>query len=250
MHRAIQPLLQVGLIAIILGAWEAAARIQFVNPQLLPPPSVVAPHVFAFLVQPEMLYHLWVTSAQVVTAFVLVAPIGIALGLLLGENDYLGRAFKPFFYFVASVPKSVFLPIFILAFGIGFTEKVLFGMFQAIFVLVISAIAAANSVPGDLITVARSYGAKRWQLYMQIYWPAMLPVLLEGIRLAMIFNITGVVFAEMYAARAGLGSLISNWGMSFQMPELLSGIALTAAFSIIINESLRSYERRVGRWRE
>ena len=51
MHRAIQPLLQVGLIAIILGAWEAAARIQFVNPQLLPPPSVVAPHVVAFLVK-------------------------------------------------------------------------------------------------------------------------------------------------------------------------------------------------------
>ncbi len=206
MHRAIQPLLQVGLIAIILGGWEAAVRIQLVNPQLLPPPTAVAPHVVAFLTQAEMLYHLWVTSAQVVTAFVLVAPIGIALGLLLGENDYLGRAFKPFFYFVASVPKSVFLPIFILAFGIGFTEKVAFGMFQAIFVLVISAIAAANSVPADLITVARSYGAKRWQLYTQIYWPAMLPVLLEGIRLAMIFNITGVVFAEMYVARAGLGS--------------------------------------------
>jgi NitT/TauT family transport system permease protein len=249
MHRAIQPLLQVGLIAIILGGWEAAARIQLFNPKLLPPPTAVAPHIVAFLTQPEMLYHLWVTSSQVVTAFVLVAPIGIALGLLLGENDYLGRAFKPFFYFVASVPKSVFLPVFILAFGIGFTEKVAFGMFQAIFVLVISAIAAANSVPGDLITVARSYGAKRWQLYTQIYWPAMLPVLLEGIRLAMIFNITGVVFAEMYVARAGLGSLISNWGMSFQMPELFSGIALTAAFSIIINETLRYYERRVGRWR-
>jgi NitT/TauT family transport system permease protein len=53
----------------------------------------------------------------------------------------------------------------------------------------------------------------------------------------------------MYVARAGLGSLISNWGMSFQMPELLSGIVLTAAFSIIINESLRYYERRVGWWR-
>ena len=249
MHRGTQRLVQLGLIAAVLGGWEAAARFGLADPRMLPPPSAVWVELSAFIVDPGMLYHLWVTTSQVVTAFVLVAPVGIALGLLLGESDYFGRAFKPFFYFVASVPKSVFLPIFILAFGIGFTQKVAFGMFQAIFVLVISAIAAAQSVPADLVTVARSYGAKRWQLYIHVYWPAMLPVLVEGIRLAMIFNITGVIFAEMYVARSGLGSLISDWGMSFQMTKLFSGIVVAATFSIIINEMLRFYERRVEQWR-
>jgi NitT/TauT family transport system permease protein len=249
MHRTIQALVQLGLLAGVVGGWEAATRFGLADPRLLPPPSAVGVELYAFFTVGPGQYHLWVTTSQVVTAFVLIAPVGIALGLLLGESDYLGRAFKPFFYFVASVPKSVFLPIFVLAFGIGFTQKVAFGMFQAIFVLVISAIAAAQSVPANLVTVARSYGAKRWHLYIHIYWPAMLPVLLEGIRLAMIFNITGVIFAEMYAARSGLGSLISTWGMSFQMAKLFAGIVVAAAFSIIINEMLRFYERRVEKWR-
>jgi len=244
-----RPLIQLGIVAALLGVWEAAVAVGAADPRMLPPPSLVAEHLWGMLGDQRVLRNLWVTSAQVGLAFAIVAPLGIALGLLLGENDYLGRAFKPFFYFLAGVPKSVFLPIFILAFGIGFTQKVAFGVFQAVFVLVISAIAAAGSVPPALVKVARSYGATRRQLYTQIYLPSMMPIVVEGMRLGMIFNITGVVFAEMYVARAGIGHLIATWGMSFQMPQLFAGIFLTALLSIAVNETLRWYERRVGRWR-
>lgn len=249
MSRAGTLLAQIGIVAGIFLFWEAAVQTGVANARIVPPPSLVLPRAFAMLGDPIVLYHLWITSAQVLLAFILVAPIGVAIGLLLGESDYFGRAFKPFFYFVASVPKSVFLPVFILAFGIGFTQKVAFGMFQAIFVLVISAIAAAESVSSDFVKMARAYGATRRQLYVDIYLPAMLPVVVEGLRLGMIFNITGVLFAEMYVSRAGLGHLVSNWGMRFEMVNLFAGILLAAVLSIAVNETLRWYENRVGAWR-
>ena len=77
----------------------------------------------------------------------------------------------------------------------------------------------------------------------------MLPVIDEGLRLGMIFNITGVLFAEMYVSRAGLGHLVSNWGMSFEMVKLFAGILLAAVLSIAVNETLRWYEKRIGAWR-
>ncbi len=249
MSRAGTLLARIGIVAGIFLFWEAAVQTGVANARIVPPPSLVLPRAFAMLGDPIVLYHLWITSAQVLLAFILVAPIGVAIGLLLGESDYFGRAFKPFFYFVASVPKSVFLPVFILAFGIGFTQKVAFGMFQAIFVLVISAIAAAESVSSDFVKMARAYGATRRQLYVDIYLPAMLPVVVEGLRLGMIFNITGVLFAEMYVSRAGLGHLVSNWGMRFEMVNLFAGILLAAVLSIAVNETLRWYENRVGAWR-
>jgi NitT/TauT family transport system permease protein len=240
---------QIGLIAGTLLLWEAAVRAGMADARTLPPPSAVAVRIVGMLGDSTVLGNLWITTAEVFLAFVLVTPIGIALGLLLGENDYLGRAFRPFFYFLASVPKSVFLPIFILCFGIGFTQKVAFGMFQVVFVLVISAIAAAESVPAALVQLARSYGASRRQLYLEIYLPSMLPIILEGMRLGMIFNITGVLFAEMYVSRAGLGHLVQLWGMRFDMVSLFAGIFLAAGLSIMVNETLRWYERRVGQWR-
>jgi ABC-type nitrate/sulfonate/bicarbonate transport system permease component len=174
----------------------------------------------------------------------------VGIGLVLAESDYLGRAFRPFFYFLASVPKSVFLPAFILIFGIGFSQKVAFGVFQAIFVLVISTIASVASVEPELLKLARSYGASRTAIYRDIYWPAMLPFIVEGMRLGVIFSITGVVFAEMYIARAGIGAQIATWGQTFQMANLYAGILLISVLSILINESLRWYELRVGKWRQ
>ena len=53
---------------------------------------------------------------------------------------------------------------------------------------------------------------------MRIYVPSMMPVLLETLRISMIFNFTGVMIAEMYASRTGIGHLIASWGENFQMP--------------------------------
>ncbi|MDR5837473.1 ABC transporter permease [Caballeronia sp. LZ034LL] len=242
-------LTQAAIIAGFVLVWHLTVAGRFVDPMLLPGPAEVFARMIHLLGDAQSLHHLGVTLGEVMLAVVLVTPVGIALGLFLGENAYWGAAFRPLFYFMSSVPKSVFLPVFILALGMGFSQKVAFGMFQAIFVLVVAAIAAAQSVPVDYVRTARSFGATRAQIYRHVYLPAMLPVILEGLRLGMIFNITGVLFAEMYVSRAGLGYLIANWGMNFDIVSLLAGIVLASLVSIMVNEALRWYEHRVGAWR-
>ena len=144
----------------------------------------------------------------------------------------------------------VVFSMLMLMFGIGFTQKTVFGFFQAIFPLVIATIAAVHAVPGELTRVARAYGATRLQIYVNIQWPAMLPLVIEGIRLAILFDIVGVVFAEMTAGRTGLGTRIFVWGEQFQMADLIAGVLLAALIGVFFNESLRAYERRIGRWRQ
>jgi len=79
--------------------------------------------------------------------------------------------------------------------------------------------------------------------------PSMLPVLLEALRISMIFNFTGVMIAEMYASRTGIGHLIANWGENYQMPELFAGVILLAVIAICFNETVRALEARVSTWR-
>ena len=112
-----------------------------------------------------------------------------------------------------------------------------------------SATAAVESVKQDHVLVARSCGATRGQILMRIYVPSMMPVLLETLRISMIFNFTGVMIAEMYASRTGIGHLIANWGENFQMPELFSGVILLAAVAIAFNEAVRLLAGRVSKWR-
>src|SRR5258705_13806581 len=88
----------------------------------------------------------------------------------------------------------------------------------------------------DHVLLARSYGATRMQILTRVYVPSMMPLLLETLRISMIFNFTGVMIAEMYASRTGIGHLISNCGENFQLPQLFARVLLLAAVGIAFND--------------
>ena len=73
--------------------------------------------------------------------------------------------------------------------------------------------------------------------------------LLEALRISMIFNLTGVILAEMYASRDGIGHQIATWGENFQMKQLLAGVVMVAAIAMTFNELVRWVETRCSHWR-
>jgi NitT/TauT family transport system permease protein len=237
------------LLAVVLAAWEVLPRNGVVNPMLLPPLTDVLAMLVQLLGRPQVHEAILVTAAEVIVSFIIAVPLGAAIGVLIAEYDYAGQVFKPLLFYVFSVPKSIFLPMFILIMGIGFQQKVAYAAFSTIFVVIMSATAAVESVKADHVLVARSYGATRMQILTRVYVPSMLPILLETLRISMIFNFTGVMIAEMYASRTGIGHLIANWGENFQLPQLFAGVILLAAVAITFNETVRFLEHRVSAWR-
>jgi NitT/TauT family transport system permease protein len=211
---------------------------------------VVAAALVRLAGPPEVLASLGVTAWEVAAAFLLATPLGLGLGFLLAEVPALGALFRPLVNFLFGVPKSIFLPVFILVFGVSIPQKIAFGVFTTIFVLIVGGIAAVQSVPPELITVSRAYGASRAQIAREIYLPAMAPILLESARLGMVFNITAVLLCEIYGARDGIGYRIASWGENLQMPQLYAALVIVAAAAVAVNEALRAVESRLGAWRE
>lgn len=240
---------RLALLALVLGLWEVLPRSGIVNPLLLPPLSDVLATLQGLLGRPAVHEAIAVTAAEVIVAFIIAVPLGAAAGILIAESDYIGEIFKPMLFYVFSIPKSIFLPMFILVFGIGFQQKVAYAAFTTAFVVLMSATAAVESVKSDHVTVARSFGATPMQILLRVYVPSMMPILLETLRISMIFNFTGVMIAEMYASRTGIGHLISNWGENFQMPQLFAGIIMLSAVAIAFNEIVRALEVRCSTWR-
>ena len=242
-------LIRLALLALVLGAWEWLPRLGAVNPMLLPPLSDVLAMLGQLLGRAQVHEAIAVTAAEVIVAFVIAVPLGAAIGVLAAENDYFGAIFRPMLFYVFSIPKSIFLPMFILMFGIGFGQKVAYAAFSTIFIVIMSAAAAVESVKADHVLVARSYGASPLQVLTRVYVPSMMPFLLETLRISMTFNFTGVMIAEMYASRTGIGHMIASWGENFQMKQLFAGVVLLAAAAIVFNEAVRFLEAKVGAWR-
>ncbi len=248
--RILEPLLVAAGIAGFFGLWEAMVAVQALDARIAPPPSVIAPMLVELLSRAAVLTSLGVTLQEVAFAFLISVPVGFFIGFTLAEIPGVGAVFRPVVNFLFGVPKSIFLPVFILTFGVGFQQKVAFGVFTTVFVLILGGIAAVEQIPRELITVARAFGANRWQIAREIYLPSMAPILLESARLGMIFNVTAVLLAEIYGARDGIGYRIAGWGESLQMPQLYAALAIVSVLAIAMNELLRLLEVRLGSWRQ
>jgi NitT/TauT family transport system permease protein len=208
---------RIAVVIAFFALWEALSRSGAVNPRLLPSASDTLLMLADLLQRDSVLHGLAVTGSEVLLAFVLGVPVAAAIGVLIAENRYVSDVLRPLLFFAFSIPKSIFLPMFILVFGVGFAQKVSFGFFSTIFIVIMSTTTAVESVKVEHLTVARSYGATPLQTAFRVYLPSMMPVLLEALRIAMIFNLTGVMLAEMYASREGIGHMIATWGENFQM---------------------------------
>jgi NitT/TauT family transport system permease protein len=234
----------------LLVLWEALVRLGRIDPGLAPAPSAILSALARLLQRPEVLTSLGVTAWEVLAAFLIAVPVGLLIGFALAEVPVLGALFRPLVNFLFGVPKSIFLPVFILIFGVSIPQKIAFGVFTTIFVLIVGGVASVQSVPRELVTVSRVYGADRWQIIREIYLPAMAPILLESARLGLVFNITAVLLCEIYGARDGIGYRIAAWGENLQMPQLYAALTIVAAAAVAVNEGLRLLEARLCSWRQ
>ncbi len=234
----------------LLALWEAMVRLGRLDATLAPAPTTILEALIRLGRRPEVMTSLGVTAGEVIAAFLVAVPVGLFIGFTLAEVPFLGALLRPLVNFLFGVPKSIFLPIFILVFGVSIPQKIAFGVFTTVFVMIMGGIAAVQSVPRELVTVSRVYGAGRLQIVREIYVPAMAPILLESIRLGMVFNITAVLLCEIYGARDGIGYRIAAWGENLQMPQLYAALTMVAAAAVAVNEVLRLLEARLCSWRQ
>jgi len=243
------PLLQGLVWGLIAGLWECSTRLGLVDADLLPPLSYTVAEAGRLLGSPAFMGQFGATASRVAIAFVLAAPVAVVAGFVIGERERLTRSLGPAILLALSIPQSVFLPLLILFFGTDALGKIVFGITHLSLVVVVNTIAATRSVSRDYVRALRSFGATPSQIYRHLYLPAMMPLVVTGLRVGLIFDILGVLIAEMYASRSGLGQLIFYYGESGNVVPLTAAILVISLATALVNACMRAAEHRAGRFR-
>lgn len=241
--RAVQAL----SVAALLAVWEGVARAGWVDPLFVPAPSAVAA-AFARVGGPA-LAGLGDTLVKTAIAYVLSVILGVAGGLLIGGAPRVRQAVNPFVIALYGMPKILVLPWIVLLLGFGTLPAVVYGTIHGLFPILVLVTGAVRDVDGHLVTVARAFGARRWQLYQKVVLPAIVPTVLAGMRVGIVFCLLGVLIVEMFAGVRGMGHVMSSLANGFQAPELFAATALVSAASIIIVLSLDALSDRLSHWR-
>jgi ABC-type nitrate/sulfonate/bicarbonate transport system permease component len=241
-------LARLGVIAVLFGIWELAARF-YVDKMFLSPPSTVFTSLQTVLLTPGVPAALRITFFELSIAFALSIAIGLTVGLAVGLNRFAHRSFMPIILLLYGTPQVTILPLFILYFGIGPASKIAFGVTHGMFPIMVTVIAGVQNIKPILLTSARSMGASRWHIFRWVIFPHMIPSFFSGMRLAMTGVLLGVLLAELYVSTAGIGYFTTLFTQNFDPTKLLGLISMLAAMAIGLNELVRRAETRFSRWR-
>lgn len=238
-------------LAVVAGAlilWEIAAR-AFGNPLFVSPPSETAVATIGLLGDPGIDRALLTTLWELVVAFVLSVAIGLAVAVPLGLSTFWRGTFFPFVLFLYAIPQVTLLPLFIKLFGFGPPSKIAFGVTHGVFIVVIGVVAAMRTIDPVLLRASASLGANRRQVLTYVVIPHLVPSLFTAMRLAMSGVLLGVMIAELYISTAGVGYYSQQFANAFAPAKLFGLVILLAMLAIVLNEGMRTIERRVSFWR-
>ena len=213
-------LIRIALIVVIAGGWEALARSGLLFRDVVPSILSIWAAMWKLLSNPAFYSNLQVTAWEIFASLAIGSGLGIAVGIILGANRFLGAAFEPYVYYLAPTPRIIFFPVMIMWFGVGVASKIALGALSCFFTVALSTAGGMREVDKVLIRVGRSFRATSWQMATKIYLPAMRAPVLNGIRLGFGTATVTALLAETKLSNQGLGFMIMQIYARFDMPSL------------------------------
>jgi ABC-type nitrate/sulfonate/bicarbonate transport system permease component len=228
-------LVRIAIIVTILVTWEAVAASGWLFRDVVPSLTVIGGALIELLADKSYYWHLGVTAGEIGIGLAIGGVSGLAVGILLGSNRLLSRAFEAILYYLGPTPKIIFFPVMIMWFGVGPGSKVAMGTISCFFPVALSAAAGMRQIDKTLIRVGQSFRASTWQMVTKIYLPAMRHPIINGVRLGLGVAIIGTLLAETKLSNRGVGFLIINAYSTFNMPRMYALLIVLFVLSIGVN---------------
>ncbi|WP_019869453.1 ABC transporter permease [Salinispora oceanensis] len=236
----------LGLVIALACWWLVTTGFGLVHPAALPSPQSVGASMVA---QSDVLLPaLGITTLMTVVGFLLSAAAGVLIGIALAASRQLERMFAPLLVAVNAVPKIALGPLLVVSFGWGAKPVLTMVFLLCFFPIVLSTATGLTTTPADLAELARSLHASWWQSFRKVRFPAALPQVFVGLKVAMPLAAIGAVIGEFYSDQPGLGYQILQYNGIGETATAWAAIVLIAAMSIGLYSVLYLVERLALPW--
>lgn len=220
--------------ALILGAiWWLAARI-FDTALLFPGPLETLGRLWEL--RTNLVENSAASLARVAIGFLAGGVLGAALGLAMGYARRVRYFFTPYVDFFRFIPVFAWFGPILVWIGAGNTSIVLLIIYTSVWVVAINTLAGCVKVSPDAWRMISIYRPNRWQEIARLLFPAVLPYVLGGMRLAIGSAFMTVVAAEFLQANEGLGALLARFQTFYDMPGVFSTIICLGLLGIIVDQ--------------
>jgi NitT/TauT family transport system permease protein len=237
----------------VVGAWEAAASLGWIDPFFFGQPSGVGRQIYEWMTAGTSQGPLWVqmlvTLEETVLGLLIGSVAGIVCGIALGRYRLLADAFAVYIKIANSIPHVVLGAIFIVSLGLGMSSKVALAVVMVFFVVFSNSYHGVREADRAMIANARILGASQWQLMTTVVLPSATSWILASLHVSFGFALVGAVVGEFLGAKQGIGLLVSTAQGAFNANGVLAAMIILAAMALVAERVITAIENRVVRWK-
>jgi NitT/TauT family transport system permease protein len=233
------------LVLVLVALWQVTYWI--VGSTALSSPLATLRYTGELVTREDFGMHVADTLRAFAIAFALSVVGGLLMGFWLGFDRLSGDALEPMIVTVYAIPKLTLYPILLLAFGLGVSAKIAFGVLHGIIPIILFTLSAVRNTKPILLKTGHVLRFSRAQTVRWILFPAAIPEIFTGLRVGFSLTLIGSLLAEMFASQRGLGYLLMN-GIGLHNIELVMSVTLLiVAFAAAVSTLLLYIDHRLHR---
>ncbi|HUZ62534.1 MAG TPA: ABC transporter permease [Acetobacteraceae bacterium] len=235
----------IGIILVLL-VWEGYVDLFKVNSIILPSPHAIWEAMgrnFALLLR-----EAWPTFLESAYGFALAVLIGIPMAVAVANSRILNLTLYPIFVATQSIPKVAVAPIVLVWFGFGLQSKLAIAFLVAFFPIVVDTATGLAATPSGLLELAHSLRASRWQVFWKVQFPAALPHIFAGAKVAVTLAVVGAVIGEFISSNNGLGNLLLSANSQLNGPLAWAALVWLSALGVGLFLAVAAVEWLVMPW--
>ncbi len=233
---------------LLLLVWSLLSYTKAVNPVFLPTPHKVLFEMVHLLSTGAYWHHIGISLFRVSAGFMLACVIGIPIGIFAGTFKFGEAIVEPPMEFIRYMPAVAFIPLIMVWAGIGEWAKILLIFIGCFFQLVLMVADNTRRVSHDLLQASFTLGAGRWKAIETVLIPAIMPQLMNTMRLILGWAWTYLVVAELVAVNSGLGFAIMKAQRFLNTDQIFVGIIVIGLLGLISDRIFAFLNRRLYPW--
>jgi ABC-type nitrate/sulfonate/bicarbonate transport system permease component len=241
-------LIRAGSVVIVMLLWEFYGR--RVDPLLLTYPTAVVWAAAQLIWSGELIRQLFVSLGSLAAGFGASLLLGVGLGMVMGRSRLAETILDPHVNALYATPQVALTPLLMMWFGLGFGVKVIVIFLFAFFPILINTASGVKNVSASMVEVGRAYLASERQILFKVVFPAALPFIMAGVRLAVGRGLVGMIVAELFTAMTGLGAMLTLYGNLFETARMFVVIIVLGLLGVGLIQAAQALERRMARWKE
>lgn len=243
--RWTERLLALAILGLLLIAWSGYISWRDLSPLVLPGPLATGQTLLKLLRTPFGWAHIGTTLIETLGGFLLGSLLGIGLGTLAFQSPAAQRILRPYLIASQAMPKLALAPLLIIWLGYGLTPKIVIAALICFFPLFENTLTGLQSVDRGQIELFQALRATRYQTFRHLLFPAALPLIFTGLRVAAVLGLVGAVVGEFVGANRGLGALIISAQGTLDTPTVLAAFLLLTFMGMALYGAVALAERLI-----